>query len=57
LVKVLIEDSGKGFDYQAQDINYNETTHGRGLSLIHEIAKEVNYSNNGATVEVIYSLV
>lgn len=56
VVRIVIEDSGDGFDMSSNDITANESTHGRGISLISELAEEVNYSNNGSTVEVVYAL-
>ena len=59
-VFIRIEDSGEGFDYQpwlSQENTYNigiGALSGRGIELVSGLCESVEYSNNGATVEVVY---
>ncbi len=57
-VFIRIEDSGEGFDYESwldNDNNLNiGVLSGRGIELVSGLCESVEYSNNGATVEVVY---
>jgi CheY-like chemotaxis protein len=52
-----ITDSGDGFDLsQTSDNIVNNKEHGRGLSLLGELADSIEYSDKGNKVKVVYSL-
>ncbi|MEY3417927.1 MAG: hypothetical protein RL308_951 [Bacteroidota bacterium] len=59
-IKFLVEDEGNGFDY----INLPDPTApeniekpgGRGIFLMQNLCDEVNFSKNGASVEMVYNL-
>jgi len=51
---IVITDSGQGFDYQAHQKSSNNLS-GRGISLINTLCERVRYSNEGRTVEVVFS--
>jgi len=52
-----ITDSGDGFDVnQTSDNTVNNKEHGRGLSLLNELAESIEYFGNGNQVVVTYSL-
>jgi CheY-like chemotaxis protein len=52
-----ITDSGEGFDInQTSDNIVNNKEHGRGLSLLNELAESIEYSEKGNQVTVVYSL-
>ncbi|WP_271272943.1 fused response regulator/phosphatase [Aliamphritea hakodatensis] len=57
-VFIRIEDSGDGFDYEAWLSNENAFNigmlSGRGIELVSGLCESVEYSNHGATVEVVY---
>jgi serine/threonine-protein kinase RsbW len=59
-VRFTVSDEGPGFDYNdlpdptaPENI---EKPHGRGVFLIRHLADEVNFSNNGSTVELTFFL-
>ena len=51
-----VVDSGEGFDYRSQEqmLSQNNSYSGRGLHLIANICKSVNYIGNGNQVEVVF---
>ena len=52
-----ITDSGDGFDLSnTKDNTVNNKEHGRGLSLLGELAESIEYSDKGNQVKVVYSL-
>jgi CheY-like chemotaxis protein len=52
-----ITDSGDGFDKDLTDSNMvNNKEHGRGLSLLCELAESIEYSDKGNQVKVVYHL-
>ena len=57
-VFIRIEDSGEGFDYESWLSNENTFNigmlSGRGIELVSGLCESVEYSNHGATVEVVY---
>ena len=59
-LKILVEDEGKGFDYNhipdptAPD--NIENIHGRGVFLMNHLSDEVNFLDNGAGVELIFNI-
>jgi len=59
-LKIQISDSGSGFDVKKAEAAINENTddlsYGRGLALIGSLAKNVCFSNGGATIEVCFDL-
>lgn len=53
----VITDSGDGFDLsKTSDNTVNNKEHGRGLSLLNELADSISYSEKGNQVTVVYSL-
>ncbi len=56
-LQVRIEDSGAGFDYQywlkKADTSHTDQLCGRGIRLVTELCESINYTNNGASVEVV----
>lgn len=57
-VELLIADSGEGFDHQklVANLEENADAHGRGIALLHQLCSELEYSNEGKTVRVVYQL-
>ncbi|CCQ12384.1 Serine phosphatase RsbU, regulator of sigma subunit [Pseudoalteromonas luteoviolacea B = ATCC 29581] len=53
---ICICDSGNGFTHQREKEHCMVREHGRGLSLLQEIASSVCYNQAGNEVEMIYSL-
>jgi hypothetical protein len=52
-----INDSGDGFDLsKTSDNTINNKEHGRGLSLLGELAESIEYSDKGNEVKVVYLL-
>ena len=55
---IRVEDSGEGFDYNSwvskQNSSQTNVFSGRGINLVSDLCESVRYTNNGATVEVIY---
>jgi CheY-like chemotaxis protein len=58
-LKVQIEDSGEGFDYESWcNSNKSQETNmfsGRGIALVKELCESVRYDNGGSKVEIVYS--
>ncbi|MFT4930043.1 MAG: hypothetical protein ACI8WB_006179, partial [Phenylobacterium sp.] len=56
-IQFTIIDSGDGFDInETNDNTVNNKEHGRGLSLLHELAQSIEYSEKGNEVTITYSL-
>lgn len=55
-LKLVVEDSGEG--YQKQNVSLEENTNewGRGIPLIESLCQKVNYLRNGARVELFFSV-
>jgi len=55
---IKLEDSGKGFNYEAHNENLAENTRpwGRGIALVRSLSESVEYLNGGTCVEVFFSL-
>ena len=51
----IVSDSGEGYDYQQFVASAAEENHGRGLSLIHKLCENVNFSDNGRCIEAAYA--
>jgi serine phosphatase RsbU (regulator of sigma subunit) len=51
----IVSDSGEGYDHQQFDASAAEENHGRGLSLIHKLCENVNFSDNGRCIEAAYA--
>lgn len=51
---IEITDSGQGFDIEAMADVHNEASHGRGLSLVQQLAHDVSFAENGRQVKVTY---
>ncbi|ASD66465.1 fused response regulator/phosphatase [Pseudoalteromonas piscicida] len=49
-------DSGNGFESSERNKAQQEHSHGRGVSLLNEIAQSVSYNSAGNEVEMVYSL-
>jgi len=56
--KIVIEDSGQGFDYLLDSPQEKESIQpwGRGISLVKSLSEKVTYSDRGRNVEVIMIL-
>lgn len=57
-LKISIKDSGEGFDYseKVKDIRENKLCHGRGISLLENMCRELHYSGNGSEVTAIMQM-
>lgn len=59
-LKITISDEGKGFDLNAVADPTSDTrlnmTGGRGIFLIHHLADDVTYLNQGRTVDIVFNL-
>ena len=53
-LEIEITDSGQGFDTEAMAGIQDEASHGRGLSLVRQLAHEVNFADGGRQVSVVY---
>ncbi|MBB1422749.1 fused response regulator/phosphatase [Pseudoalteromonas sp. SG43-7] len=53
----IICDSGNGFASTDSNANSNNREHGRGLSILEEIAEQVTYNSSGNQIEMCYRLV
>jgi len=53
---IKMQDSGQGFDFSnvSPDLEQNEQSFGRGISLLLNLCKEVEYSGNGNRVKAVY---
>lgn len=60
-VVFIIDDEGPGFDYanipDPTKPENLEKTHGRGIFLMHHLADEIEFINNGSTVKMQFNLV
>jgi CheY-like chemotaxis protein/anti-sigma regulatory factor (Ser/Thr protein kinase) len=55
LLSIRLTDSGQGFVIDNNsELDKNEENFGRGIPLVMELCDEVEYSNNGSTVNVIF---
>lgn len=52
VLRVRVEDSGKGFDVDKMMAGAHEDSFGRGVSLIHRVCKSTEYFDNGSTVQI-----
>jgi serine/threonine-protein kinase RsbW len=59
-IKFIVEDQGQGFDFNnLPDPTAPENIDkpgGRGIFLMQNLCDEVNFSNNGTTVEMVFNL-
>lgn len=57
-IKLVLLDSGDGFDVTAsrKNINDNNDMHGRGMHLLSNLCASLEYSENGRQVTAIYEL-
>ena len=57
-IRLVITDSGRGFDYESiqRSVIENEDSHGRGLGLLTSLCSHLEYSNQGRTVSALYEL-
>lgn len=55
-IRLVITDSGDGFDFQKKqnELEANENSHGRGLNLLSTLCAHLEYSNGGKTVTAYY---
>ncbi|UZE94706.1 fused response regulator/phosphatase [Alkalimarinus alittae] len=57
---ITVSDSGKGFDFEYVQSCLNddieELSYGRGLLLVRSLAKDIEFVDGGATVNVLYDL-
>ncbi|MBD1582925.1 fused response regulator/phosphatase [Pseudoalteromonas sp. S16_S37] len=51
-----VRDSGKGFRPKIKRDSDLKQEHGRGLSLLNEIAQQIRFNNEGNEVTIVYSL-
>jgi anti-sigma regulatory factor (Ser/Thr protein kinase) len=53
---IRMQDSGPGFDFSkvSSDLKQNEQNFGRGISLLFNLCKTVEYSGNGNRVKAVY---
>lgn len=59
VLRIYMKDSGAGFDHAAvmqRDISGNGTSHGRGVALVKNLSRQVEYHGCGNEVTVMYSL-
>lgn len=56
LIRLVVTDSGNGFDYKTvrEAVNRDEERHGRGLNLLENLCSSLEFSNNGRTVTAVY---
>jgi serine/threonine-protein kinase RsbW len=60
VIKFRVEDEGNGFDYEhlpdpTDPVNIEKIS-GRGVFLMRNLADKVEFSNNGATVEMVFKM-
>lgn len=56
-IRFIVTDSGDGFDIKKTcDNTVNNKEHGRGLSLLNELAESIVYSEKGNEVTITYAL-
>ena len=57
-IELVITDSGQGFDYENALVGLSEddASHGRGLGLLQSLCADMQYSNAGKTVTILYEL-
>lgn len=49
-----LSDSGKGFNYQEHQANLeSDQVYGRGIALVKELVSEINYANDGSSVQAV----
>ncbi len=54
-LEIIVEDSGKGFDYQSVKVQSSQDgLSGRGYPLIYRLADSLEFSNNGSRVKVVF---
>ncbi|WP_028302317.1 ATP-binding SpoIIE family protein phosphatase [Oceanospirillum beijerinckii] len=58
ILRLTIEDSGKGFDHKKVLENAGESVqmHGRGIKLVQQLCRGMKYSETGSSVTVDYTL-
>lgn len=55
-ISFTIRDSGKGFRQKTKYDADLKQEHGRGISLLHEIAQQIRFNSSGNEVTIVYSL-
>jgi anti-sigma regulatory factor (Ser/Thr protein kinase) len=57
-IRMRVQDSGPGFDYQKtiDALEQNSGNSGRGIALVNELASSLSYSGDGNIVEAFYML-
>ncbi len=56
-LRIIVKDSGKGFDPQSREIVENDDmSFGRGMNLISSLCERVDYYDNGTRIEAIYRM-
>ncbi len=59
-IRVKVQDEGEGFDFEdvpdPTDPMNILTLNGRGVFLMHQLSDNVEFSNNGSTVEIQFKL-
>jgi anti-sigma regulatory factor (Ser/Thr protein kinase) len=57
-LRIVVSDSGDGFDYQrvVDNIATSSQRHGRGISLLHHVCRTVQYLNGGSEILVEFDL-
>ena len=54
---IRIKDSGNGFKQtQMSQLENVENSYGRGIALVKELCKSVNFSSKGNTVDVVFKI-
>lgn len=55
-IRFKVRDSGKGFDVDQLTQKDLQHAHGRGINIINELCSEIDYSDAGRCIEVVYQL-
>lgn len=53
---IVVEDSGDGFDHHSYNSRFTDSSeyHGRGLSLLRILCREIDYLDRGNKIKVVY---
>jgi anti-sigma regulatory factor (Ser/Thr protein kinase) len=58
-LKIVISDTGEGFDYMALQVSALDASmrrHGRGIALVESLSSQLSYADNGRVSQVLISL-
>lgn len=56
IINCIVTDCGTGFNFEEEFKKMNKTPTGKGLEIINLITDNINFSNNGSTIEMKFEM-